>query len=133
MPESNIYRCFCKATDGEPGRPRYSASWVRARRNWFTVFGDRVECGDWRIPYADVKAAVLFETRQWFIPVRVLSIETGDATYQFGFNPWAHPERYISLELQRKRVRMCYSTYSVIARVIVFGTVAAFAWLEFSQ
>lgn len=90
-------RFWTKATTRESGKPRRSGAWVTARRGWFKVFADRVECGDWKIPFAAVERAVLYTGRQFFIPVSVLELRSEDRTYQFGFNPWAHPEQHLAL------------------------------------
>ena len=100
------YRCWTKAIRGESGPPRRSAAWVGSRRAWFRVFDTRVECGDWSIDASAVREAVLFETRQWFIPVSVLRVATADSTYQFGFNPWCRVEQFLPFKVERRRVRM---------------------------
>ena len=48
-----------------------------SRRPRFKVFPNRVECGDWSILASEVCAATLFQARQWFIPVLILSVGTG--------------------------------------------------------
>lgn len=83
-----IYRCWTKATRREEGNPRFSVNWVGARRGWFQVFRDRIQCGDWVLPIEKLQRAVLYEGRSYGIPVRVLELQTEVGTYQFGFNPW---------------------------------------------
>jgi len=121
------HKCWTKATHREAGEPRHSAAWVVSRRAWFKVFGDRIECGDWTIVPSSVLEAVLFETRQWFIPVFVLRLSTEDATYQFGFNPWCRVASHLPFEVERQRVKMRYSPFSLALRIAV-GLLLAY-WL----
>ena len=118
------YRCWTKATDGERGPPRYSANWAIARRGWFKVFPDRVECGDWSIPASNVVAATLFHTRQWLLPVTVLSVETAGGSYQFGFNPWVRVSAHLPFPHQHEHVTLRYSTFSVAVRVALIAYIA---------
>jgi hypothetical protein len=113
------YRAWTKATADESGAPRYSANWVTARRAWFLVFDDRIECGDWTVPAGAVEDAVLYHSRQWFIPVSVLSIATGGQVLQFGFNPWVKIGRHLPFPYRQQQVRLKYSTFSIIVRVLL--------------
>lgn len=111
------YRCFCKATRDEDGSPRRSFNWVVARRGWFTIFDDRVECGDWTIPFSQVQQAIVYRGKQLFIPATVLHLGTADADYQFGFNPWASPIAHLPLEMEEEPLRLSYSPFSLIIRL----------------
>lgn len=76
--------------------------------------------------------AILYASRWWLVlKVRVLELHTGGKTYQFGFNPWAHPERHLNLELERQSVRIGHSPFSVLVRVVVVGYVVWQAWRWF--
>ena len=121
-------RFWTKATTRENGSPRRSANWVSARRSWFEIFSDRAECGDSIIPFETVEKAVLYTGRQFFVPVSVLELQTPGETYQFGFNPWARPERHLPLELERQRMRLGYSPFSVLVRVLLVAYLAWLAW-----
>ncbi|MFO0552403.1 MAG: hypothetical protein U0271_28705 [Polyangiaceae bacterium] len=123
-----IYRCWTKATDAEAGPPRYSGNWAVARRDWFRIYADRVECGDWRIEGSDVEEAVLFSARQMLIPVLVLSIRTATKTYQFGFNPWARVADYLPFRFRRERAQLGYSAFSVALRVFLVAYLLYWAW-----
>ncbi|MCG8695013.1 MAG: hypothetical protein MI806_27715 [Minwuiales bacterium] len=101
-----LYRCRCKGTNRENGAPRHSLNWLTARRGVFRVFDDHVRCGNWHIPYADVKQATIYKARQLLLPVKVLELVTENETYQFGFNPWAHPDRHMNLDFEEKTVRL---------------------------
>jgi hypothetical protein len=123
-----IYRCWTKATDAEPGPPRHSANWVVARRAWFYIYPDRVECGDWSIRRADVRDAVLFTARQMLIPVYILSVQTTERTYQFGFNPWVHVADHLPFPFRRERVRLGYSAFSITARFLLLAYLVYLVW-----
>lgn len=126
------YQCWVKATDGEQGPPRYSASWLVARRARFKVFSDRVECGDWIIRSSEVQDAVLFEARQWFIPVFVLSLQTAAKTYQFGFNPWVRIGSHLPFAFRSERVQLRYSAFSIGIRLLAGVYLAYRAWEWFT-
>ena len=108
------YQCWTKATDKERGQPRRSSAWLASRRAWFKVFEDRIECGNWTISVSDIQEAVLFESTQFFIPVLVLQLSTAENTYQFGFNPWSKAIRFLPFEVQRRRVKLHYSVFSIL-------------------
>lgn len=90
------------------------------------MFPNSVECGSWKIPFADVERAIVFRTRQWFIPVKVLQLVTSERTYQFGFNPWANPFRHLRILLTEQKVRLTYSAFSIAVRLAL---VAAIVWM----
>jgi len=125
------YKCWTKATGRESGDPRRSAVWAGSRRAWFKVFVDRIECGDWIIVSSSIQEAVLFETRQLFIPVFVLRLSTGDITYQFGFNPWCRVAQHLPFKVERRRVKLGYSAFSIAVRVGLIIAVAYWMWRRF--
>jgi hypothetical protein len=122
------YKCFCKATNREDQEPRYSHNWVAAKRAMFKVFDDRVECGSWNIPLSDVKSAHLYKTTQMFIPVNVLQFVTEKGSYQFGFNPWASPFKHLGIKYEQSEIKLGYSTYSVVVRVLLVAYLGYMAW-----
>jgi hypothetical protein len=103
-----------KATRRETGELRLSVNWVLSRRGWFKVFPDRIECGDWSIPFSDIEEPILYHSRQAFVPVSVLKIRAGAETYQFGFNPWANPERHLPIPYRQERVSLKMSLSSLL-------------------
>lgn len=119
--ETPIYKCWCKATNAETGELRYSQNWLVARRAWFRVYDDRVECGDWRIPFESVTSTTLFRVRLMIGTAKGLRIETGTETYLFGFNPWASPEKHLDLELKEESTRLKYSPFSLALRIVTVG------------
>ena len=122
------YTCWTKATDAEAGPPRYSSNWVVARRGQFRIFPDRIECGDWIVDRSAIHDAVLFEARQWLIPVYILSVQTEGKTYQFGFNPWARVGDHLPFPFRRERVRIQYSPFSIAIRVVLVAYLAYYVW-----
>ena len=132
MVVESTYKSWTKGTVSEAGTPRYSANWVTARRAWFKTFSDRVECGDWVIPASSVQDAILFETKQWFIPVFVLAVTTSEHTWQFGFNPWSRVASHLPFSFRRERVRLQYSLFSIIIRGILLAYLIQWLWGKFN-
>jgi hypothetical protein len=122
------YRAWTKATRDGAGEPRYGIHWITSRRGWFRIFADRVECGDWVIPNSAIQEAVLFKTKQGFIPVSVLRLTTAGTTYQFGFNPWVHLERYLPFNFRSESVKLKYSAFSLAVRIAVLGYLLLWIW-----
>ncbi len=122
------YRCFTKAIKQDDTSPTYSWRWIGAKRGWFKVYEDRVECGLWRIAFKEIKTATVFRTQQWFIPVTVLRIVTQDGGYQFGFNPWSDPMPHLNIPTEEQKVRLKYSTFSIAIRI---AALIAILWLIF--
>lgn len=74
---------------------------------------------------------MLFEPRQWLIPVFVLQLSTSDTLYQFGFNPWCNVAHYLPFEVERRRVKLGYSVYSIATRVIFGMLTLLWLWQQF--
>ena len=123
-----VYRAWTKGIEGETGPPRRSTAWATARRAWLRCYPDRIECGDWVIPAADVRDAVLYDTRQALFPVSVLAVSTGARTFQFGFNPWVRVAPHLPFVVRRERVRLGYSPISIAARVMLLGWIGWWLW-----
>ena len=122
------YRCWCKATNREDSEPRYSHNWVSSERAWFKVFGDRIECGSWVIPFSEVKEAVIYNAKQMFVPVQVLQVVTEQGNFQFGFNPWTSPTEHLVLDMRQENIRLKYSPFSIVVRVVILGYLAFWVW-----
>lgn len=118
-----IYRCWTKATTGEAGTPRRSANWALARRDWFKVFPDRVECGDWTIPVDRIRSATLYKAADFVFPGLVLELQTETATYQFGFNPWVKVHRHLPFTPEVREIGEV-SWLTVLIRVLLVAYVA---------
>jgi len=122
------YKCFCKATSREDKEPRYSHNWVAAKRAYFKIFDDRIECGSWNIPFSEIKSAHLYKAKQMFIPVNVFQLVTEKGNFQFGFNPWANPFKHLSIEYEQSKIKLGYSKYSIVVRVLLVACVGYLAW-----
>jgi hypothetical protein len=66
--EKPLQRNYVKATDKETGPPRYSKNWLIAKRAFFEVYSDRLEIGNWIIPYNEIQDIVLFEPNRDSFP-----------------------------------------------------------------
>ena len=128
---SPIYRAWAKAIRTDHSDPGYSVSWVTAVRGWLNVYPDRLECGNIVIPFEAVKGAVLYEARQWFIPVYILAVTITEGTYQFGLNPWTNIGGHLPFSFRRERVRLRYSPLSVAVRVALVAYVAYLIYCRF--
>ena len=113
-----------KGVQGAADQFEYSLSWVAARRAALNVFPDRIECGDWVIPFCDIIESTLFETRQWFIKCYILKIKTDAKTYQFGLNGNKFWQGDLPFDVERLSGRLKYSRYSIVVRAMfVMGIV----------
>lgn len=122
------YKCLCKAINREDKEPRYSHNWVSAKRAMFKVYEDRIECGSWTILFSEVKSAHLYKAKQMFIPVNVLQILTEKGNYQFGFNPWTNPFKHLDIECGESEIKLGYSTYSIVVRIVLVGYIGYLVW-----
>ena len=122
------YRAWTKATERETGTPQYSANWLVARRAWFKVYDDRIECGDWVVPADTVEDAALYHARQVGIPVTVLSLKSQGRVMQFGFNPWVRIGRHLPFPYRNENVHLRYSKFSVVVRVIIVLGIVYWLW-----
>jgi len=114
-----IHRCMTKGVHGAADQFEYGLGWVTSRRATLKVFRDRLECGNWTIPFSSIEQAVLFETKQWFIPCYVLKVRTNDSTYQFGLNPGKFWSGELPFEVERQKGRLKYSAFSIAIRVVL--------------
>lgn len=114
-----LYSCMTKATQNEEGSPRYSLNWAVSQRGSFIIYSDRVQCGDWIIPFSTIIEATIYHTSQIFIPVNVLELKTTNGVYQFGFNPWAKPFDYLKLNYKEENVKLKMSAGSLVARLLI--------------
>jgi hypothetical protein len=128
---SPLYRAWTKAILTDGSAPGYSASWMTARRGWLNVYDDRLECGDIIIPIEGIEGALLYEARQWFIPVYILTVTTPEGTYQFGLNPWTKIAAHLPFPYRRERVRLQYSSFSSLLRVALIAYVVYLLYQRF--
>ena len=128
MSQKPIYKCWCKATSREDNEPRYSQNWVTSKRAWFKAYRDRIECDSWVIPFSEVTKAVIYNTRQMFVPVQVLQLITEKGNFQFAFNPWASPSKHLTLDVRQEDIRLKYSLFSIVVRVLIVSYIVYWVW-----
>ena len=127
MPET-LHQCMTKATTAEGEDIHHSQNWVTSRRATLRVTTEGLECGDWRINYSDIREAVLFSTRQMFIPCYVLRVRTDSQIYQFGLNPGAYWKGDLPFPVRRERMRLRYSPFSIVVRLVLLCAVVYYLW-----
>jgi len=123
-----LHRCMTKATTAEGDDVRRSLNWVLSRRCTLKVFDDRLECGDWVVPYRDVDEAVLFRVRQMLIPGYVLRVKAQGRIYQFGLNRGKYWDGELPFPVAREAASVGYSWFSIAVRVVLVGCVAYLVW-----
>jgi len=120
-----------KATTAEGDQRKYGPNWVTSRRASLKVFEDHLECGDWRINYAEIRHAVLCSFRSVFlrIPGYILTVETADRTYHFGLNGsgqfWKGD---LPFEAKREKGKLVFTWFSVAVRVMLAGYIGYLLW-----
>jgi len=121
-----LYRCMTKGVKGTAQEFAYGPAWVTARRASLLVYGDRLECGDWKIPYTSIEAVTLFETRQMFIPCYILRITTTGNSFRFGLNGNAFWRSELPFPVTREKGRLRYSAFSIVVRVVILVAVIVY-------
>ena len=125
-----IYKCMTKGSDQESGSPRRSANWVVSRRGLFKVYPDRVELGNWSIPFDQIESATEYRIPYLpFIRTSVLELQADGKIYQFGFNPWARPVKYFPIPVEERKASMSYSPFSMIVRVLLLLYLSHVLWV----
>lgn len=123
-----LHTCMTKATTAEGDDIRHSFNWVVSRRASLTITSEALICGDWRIPYDTIDEAVLFQTRQWFIPCYVLRVKVKERIYQFGLNPNRFWKGELPFAVTRERMRLKHSTYSIAVRIAFVAALVYWLW-----
>jgi hypothetical protein len=98
---------------------------VTSRRGGFKIFEDRLEYGDCAIPYSDIEAAELYQTKFLFIPCFILKLRTADDTFQSGLSGNKYWKGELPFEVTRSKGRLKQSMVSIALRVAL---VAMIAW-----
>ena len=114
-----------KGVKGAAETFEYGLDWLTARRARIRVFEDRVECGDWVVPYEKVSDAVLFETRSGIFRCFILRLRTSEHTYQFGLNHHAFWRAELPFEVIREKGKLKVSLFSLLIRGSLF---VVFLW-----
>lgn len=127
--QAPLHKCMTKATTAEGDQMQYGPNWVLSRRAILKVFPDRLECGNWTIPYANISDAVLYSIRSTlFIPGYVLKVQTPDKTYHFGLNWGRFWTRELPFPVSREQGKLGYSKYSLLVRIGLLGSVGYLLW-----
>jgi len=123
-----IYRFMTKGVRGAPEEFEYGLKWITSRRAFLKVFEDRIECGNWNIPYSAIEEAQLFQTRSGIIPCFILKARTADNTFQFGLNGNKFWKGDLPFEVKRSKGRLKYSTFSLCLRIAL---ISGLVWYVF--
>lgn len=108
--------------------------WVVSRRSILKVFSDRMVCGDWKIPFLQIRKATLYTLpRQLiFFPCYLLVIETENQIYRFGLNGWnKFWKSELPFPVERKKGTVGYSLFSILLRLFVVGMLIYWIFREF--
>lgn len=119
--ENPLQTNYVKVTDRENGPPRYSFNWIISKRTFFRVYRDRIKVGKWKIPFNEIENITLYHTKQLIFSVKLLSIITKEKEFQIGFNPWVNPIQFLPLNINHEEVKMQYSVFSIVYRVVVLA------------
>lgn len=122
---------MAKATIAEGDQRRYGPNWVTSRRASLKVFDDHLDCGDWRINYAEIEDAVLCSFRSVFlrIPGYILTADTAERTYHFGLNGWGQFWKdELPFEAKRKKGKLGFTWFSILVRLILVGYIGYVLW-----
>ena len=68
-----------------------------------------------------------------FVPVNVLELQTEKETFQFGFNPWANPFKYLKINYEIENVKLKMSKFSLIIRIVLFFSLILMFILKYFQ
>ena len=122
-----IYKGMTKGVVADEAIPMPSPKWITSRRGILKVYGDRLECGDWIIPFDQIKESNLYKDAGLFYPGHVLRVVTNDRTYQFGLNP----NRFWKNELPFKveRIQRSMTRTILVYGVRTLAIVALIYWL----
>jgi hypothetical protein len=96
------------------------------------VYSDRLVCGDWSIPFVEIDDAVLYTGQRWLMAVHVLAVKAHGKTYQFGLHGSPFWRGELPFEVRREPLRMGYSWFSIIVRIIAWLALGYLAWQRFA-
>lgn len=125
-----IHKCMTKAVVAQGDQMECGPSWVMSRRVSLRLFDDRLECGDWIIPYAEIRDATLssFRTPILRIPGFVLAVRTDTKTYHFGLSNGDFWNGELPFDVERRKASLRLSLFSLLARVAVISGTLYLLW-----
>jgi hypothetical protein len=88
---------------------------------------------NWRIPYEQIREAVLFSFRSsYLLPGYILKVDTGAAIYQFGLNGWGRFWKgELPFPVRRERGKLGASPFSIAIGVVAIAYLAYWVWQRF--
>ncbi len=92
------------------------------------MFDDRLECGDWVVPWDAVTAATLYVSSVPLNPLKLLRLDTADRTFQFGLNPWCRIARHLPFEVRIEKIRPAWAVFSLLVRLALVAYLVYFLW-----
>ena len=133
--DNPLHSCMTKAVIGDGDQLRMGPKWITARRGLLKLYSDRLTCGDWTIPYDDIREAVLSSFRSPIlrIPGYVLAVRTDNETYHFGLNGWQFWKGELPFPVKRNQTRLRMSLISILARIVLIGYALYFVWTWMSS
>ncbi len=99
-----------------------------SKRAWLKLFDDRIECGDWTVPYSEIDEVVLYKAKDFVIPALVLKLTTKDNVYQFGINPWCKIAEYLPISFREEKSSLGYSWLTTILRIAILCYLLYWTW-----
>jgi hypothetical protein len=107
--------------------------WITSRRATLKLFDDRLECGDWTVPYEEIRDAILSSFRSPIlrIPGFVLAVRTDAQTYHFGLNGGRFWNGQLPFAVERRKSKLRLSPISLLARIAVIGGIFYLLWQTF--
>jgi len=115
-----IHKCRVKAIRSKGTGVSLGLKWVFARRGSLKVFSDRLECGNWHIPYSAITEAILQSTPWLWTKAHVLVVRTTETTYQFGLNPGSFWRGELQFAVKRQEGGLFWTIVNIV-RIIIFA------------
>ncbi len=108
---------------------RYEPRWIAAKRAVLILTTDRLVCGSWEIPLANIKNATLLRVKALAAKALILKVGTNNGEYyQFGmqYDPAWEEQMALKVAVEDSQIdytvkdgKIQYSTFSVIVRAIL--------------
>lgn len=128
-----VYKCMTKAVDSPGDQMKYGPNWTFSRRGILKVYDDHLECRDWYIENHQIKNAVLFSLKYFFLPGYVLRIQTNEKTYHFGLNGNRFWKNDLPFPVIREKGKLRYSVSSILIRLFIAAYIVWQIWLYLSR
>lgn len=120
-----LYSCDGKFLEGMQGAPKRDTRWIKARRGSFSIYPDFLKLHDETIDNDDITAIRLYPIKGWLFRYSTFEIQAQGKSYHVGVNPWAHPEKFITLPVEKMAAtRLSGSAYSKIRILVLCALVS---------